>query len=307
MAGSQGGLTASIRRKLQDGKTPEEIVQELVAGGLTEVSAQRFVDRAVAEHASAPPLPEAPPAPQQGDSLDQFIQTKQAEAEVVAEKTGRKTLAVASLLMCGGVAITTFSYMMADPGGRFTLMWGPVVFGALMWGQAVIRGLAQPRTFAWFTALGTAAAPVVLAVLALGFVLATAPSDEELLRMELAELAEEAGEESGARPRTVSNASGASDEPTAMELLVRIENTPSPTVQCRLIGQLADVQDADKEDVINGLMEQLDVVSDAVKVCIASAMTTLDRPTAIAIYESWQQGSNRGLKTKADRAMNDLR
>ena len=32
MAATTGGLTPSIRRKLQEGKTPEEIVQELVAG-----------------------------------------------------------------------------------------------------------------------------------------------------------------------------------------------------------------------------------------------------------------------------------
>jgi hypothetical protein len=55
MGESSGGLTTSIRRKLQDGKTPEEIVQELVARGLTELSAQRFVDRAIAEEASTAP------------------------------------------------------------------------------------------------------------------------------------------------------------------------------------------------------------------------------------------------------------
>lgn len=51
--GNSGGLTTKIRRQLQEGKTPEEVVQELVAGGLSELSAQRFVDRAIAEEASA--------------------------------------------------------------------------------------------------------------------------------------------------------------------------------------------------------------------------------------------------------------
>ena len=93
MAGTPGGLTASIRRKLQDGKTPEEIVQELVAGGLGQMSAQRFVDRAIAEDASAPPsAADCPNAPAPVDALDQFIQTKSAETEAENAKTGRASL-----------------------------------------------------------------------------------------------------------------------------------------------------------------------------------------------------------------------
>src|SRR5262245_59381120 len=130
MAGGPGGLTASIRRKLQQGMDPDEIVKELVAGGkLTENSAQRFVDRAVAEHASAPelaPLPE-PGAP--ADSHDQFAQPTAAHTEPAAESTGGASLWVASALMCGGVLITGVSYIMAEPGERYTLMWGPIAFG----------------------------------------------------------------------------------------------------------------------------------------------------------------------------------
>ena len=59
MAGTPGGLTASIRRDLHDGKTPDEIVLTLVARGLTEVSAHRFVDRALAENAGEAPPPAA--------------------------------------------------------------------------------------------------------------------------------------------------------------------------------------------------------------------------------------------------------
>src|SRR5262245_19785 len=126
MAATPGGLTATIRRKLHDGKSPDEIVQELVAGGLGQASAQRFVDRALAEDATAPPLPPLPPVtdtPAPVDDLDQFIQTKTAETEAENAKTGRKSLWVASALMCGGIAITGISYIMAEPGQRFTLMW----------------------------------------------------------------------------------------------------------------------------------------------------------------------------------------
>src|SRR5688572_31947085 len=160
MAAPTGGLTTSIPRKLQEGRTPDEIVQELVAGGLGQVSAQRFVDRALAEDASAAPLPPAPPLPDQAadapaDGLDQFIQTKTAETQAENAKTGRGSLWAGSLLMCGGILITGFSYIMADPGERFTLMWGPVAFGFLIWGQSVLKGFANFRTFAWFSAVAS--------------------------------------------------------------------------------------------------------------------------------------------------------
>jgi hypothetical protein len=117
MAGTQGGLTTSIRRKLQDGKTPEEIIQELVAGGLTELSAQRFVDRAVAEDSSAPALPPLSQSPEGIDSVDQFGQTVvQPEADTVPVTTGRKRLLIASMVMFAAVAIAGISYVMAEPG-----------------------------------------------------------------------------------------------------------------------------------------------------------------------------------------------
>ena len=182
MAAAPGGLTANIRRKLQEGKTPEEIVKELVAGGLGQSSAQRFVDRALAEDAAAPPLPPgagtpaAPAAP--ADSLDQFIQTKTAETEAESAQTGSKSLWVASALMCGGILITGISFIMADEGEQFTLMWGPVVFGFFLWGKSVLGGLANFRKFAWFSAIGSLAAPVVLAILLLGIAVASAPTEE---------------------------------------------------------------------------------------------------------------------------------
>jgi hypothetical protein len=154
MAAAPGGLTANIRRKLQEGKSPDEIVKELVAGGLGQGSAQRFVDRALLEDAAAVPMPPvadaaAPPA----DGLDQFIQTKTAETEAENAKTGQKSLWVASALMCGGILITGISFIMADEGEQFTLMWGPVVFGFFLWGKSVVGGLANIRKFAWFSAI----------------------------------------------------------------------------------------------------------------------------------------------------------
>src|SRR5688572_25136882 len=177
MAATPGGLTATIRRKLKDGKTPDEVVQELVAGGLGKASAQRFVDRALAEDAPAASLPPAPPMPDHAadapaDGLDQFIQVKTAETEAENAKTGTRQLWIACALMCAGIAITGFSYVTAEPGERYTLMWGPVAFGFFLWGKSVVQGFANARSFAWVSAAASIALPVVLTVVTLG-VLAT--------------------------------------------------------------------------------------------------------------------------------------
>src|SRR5687767_1572299 len=57
MSVGPGGLSASIRQQLADGRSIEEIVNDLVAGGLSRTSAQRFVDREMA--ATPPPAPDA--------------------------------------------------------------------------------------------------------------------------------------------------------------------------------------------------------------------------------------------------------
>jgi hypothetical protein len=212
MAASTGGLTTSIRRKLQEGRTPEAVVQELVAGGLGQVSAQRFVDRALAEAASADPLPEASPVPDQAaapaDGLDQFIQTKTAETEAESAKTGRGSLWAGSLLMCGGVLITGISYIMADAGERYTLMWGPIAFGFFLWGKSVLQGFANFRTFAWFSAVASIIVPVALTVVLFGIAVAVEPTEEEL-PLEMAEEADSPASSEPPAAETVSTSAGA--------------------------------------------------------------------------------------------------
>ena len=53
MATNGASLTLSIRIKLQEGKNADEIVRELTDRGMSEGSAQRFVDRALAENAAS--------------------------------------------------------------------------------------------------------------------------------------------------------------------------------------------------------------------------------------------------------------
>ena len=158
---------------------PEDIVKELTATGMSALSAQRFVDRAQLEQQSAPPLPSLPAASAPADGLDQFIQTKTAETTVAEAQTGRKALWVASAMMCVGVLITGVSFIMANEGESFTLMWGPVVFGFFLWAKTVVAGLSDVRRFAWFSAIGALLAPIILTVVLFAAAVATTPMDDE--------------------------------------------------------------------------------------------------------------------------------
>lgn len=268
MAGAPSGLTASIRQKLHDGKTPDDIVQDLVDGGLTKVSAQRFVDRVLAEYDPNAPLPALsdtaaqPPA----DSLDQFIQTKAAETEAANAKTGRKSLWVASALMCSGVLITGVSYVMADVGERFTFMWGPIAFGFFLWGKTVIQGFTNARTFAWFSALGSVVVPAALAVILLGAAIASVPAEEEVVA-ETSSVSPVINPAAMAAPAT----SGA-----VMNMIVRFENTVEPTVQCEIAHQLVTAKGDDAVDAVDGLMEHYDEVPPQVQGCIRDTVSKLD-------------------------------
>ena len=276
MAGAPGGLTASIRRKLQEGKTPDAIVQDLVAGGMSHTSAQRFVDRALAEDASAPPLPPITETTAPVDELDRFIQTKTAETEAEHAKTGQKALWVASALMCGGIAITGVSYIMAEPGQRFTLMWGPVAFGFLLWGKSVLQGFGNVRTFAWVSAGGSIAAPVVLAVVLLGVAAAAEPTEEELVRAEIAEAMEKAGARpQGSDAQTVANRAD-EDEREVFVWLTQFEESDSPAAQCDATAKLANMDGEDAVDAVDGLMEHYEDVDERVQTCIRDAVTKLD-------------------------------
>lgn len=281
MAATTGGLSTSIRRKLQEGRTPEEIVQELVVGGLGQVSAQRFVDRALAENASSAPLPPPPPEPMPdqadapADGLDQFIQTKTAETEAANAKTGRASLWAGSMLMCGGVLITGISYIMADAGERYTLMWGPVAFGFFLWGKSVLQGFANFRTFAWFSAVASIIVPLALTVVMFGIAVVNEPTEEEIFQAQLAEAMEKAGARDGGGAQTVANRDTA-DVPEVMRLLGQFEESDSPAVQCDAANKLAQMQGDEAVDAVDGLMEHYEFADARVQTCIRRTVTKLD-------------------------------
>jgi len=321
MAGAPGGLTASIRRKLQEGRTPEEIVQELVAGGLGQVSAQRFVDRALAEDASGAPLPPASPPPfvpvegsaaQDGsapaDALDEFIQTRTAETQAAEAKVGRKTLWVGSILMCSGIVITAVSYLMAEPGQRYTLMWGPVAFGLLVWGKAVIGGFANARTFAWFSAAASIALPLVLTVVTLGVVAATEPEPLQINSSE-ARVAEAmkskttSAERYAAMRKADHDAFEARRASLDVDGLLALWDEAADKDKCDFAMQMLRYTGEHRQWLAGELASRIHGSSESVMICNARAALELDWDTGAAIYHQWQNSDNPRLKSAATIAM----
>ena len=316
MAAAPGGLTASIRRKLQDGSTPEEIIQELVAGGMGQVSAQRFVDRALAENGPAPQM--APPpvlaetseAPRQGDALDQFIQVKRAETLAAEEKVGRKALWVTSALMCGGIAITAGSYMAADAGERYTVMWGPVAVGFALWAKTLLGGFSNPRSFAWFSAVASGAAPIVLAMALLGIIAATEPSEEELRQAQLAGIIEKATDDEGAGAQNVASRSSVDASHLDIEGLLahwddasELDELDATRLKCDFALQMSAYTGEHRQWLANELAARIEDANDQVKMCNASAILRLDPQIGAGIYQQWRSGANGRLKSAANIAM----
>ena len=179
--------------------------------------------------------------------------------------------------MCGGIAITGFSYIMAEPGQRFTLMWGPVAFGFLLWGKSVLQGFGNARTFAWFSAGGSIAAPVVLAVVLLGVAAASRadPKRNCSARRSRKRWKRPARGRKVAGAQTVANRADA-DEREVFVWLTQFEESDTPAVQCDATAKLANMKGEDAVDAVDGLMEHYEYVDEHVQTCIRDAVTKLD-------------------------------
>lgn len=130
------GVAEQIQEQLRQGRTPEEILDLLKGKGLSEANARKFLERAQAAVASgaAAPVPVASrspasaPAGPRPDAADE-------------DDTGDGTwpMATGAFFFLIGTLGTGLTYVLAKPGGKFTFLYGAILWGAF----SFIRGLAR--------------------------------------------------------------------------------------------------------------------------------------------------------------------
>lgn len=97
-------------QQLGAGVAPSQVINELVAGGLTQPDAQLVV-RQLRQH-----------------------QTK------AKQEAGKKNMLHGALWCLGGLAVTIFSYQAAaSGGGSYVVAWGAVIFGAIQFFQGLFQ------------------------------------------------------------------------------------------------------------------------------------------------------------------------
>lgn len=103
---------------LEDGLSPAQVEDELIAQGTHPTQARAVVD-SLGDYAAA-----------------------QAEAQAVSDGgsgAGQGDLLVGGLFLVGGLVLTAVTYAAASGGGTYLLAWGPMLFGLLR----IMRGLAR--------------------------------------------------------------------------------------------------------------------------------------------------------------------
>ncbi len=101
-------------QQLNAGVAPSQVIQELVAGGLTKEDAAAVVR-----------------------------QMRQAQSKEKQE-AGRKNMLYGALWCIGGLAVTFFSYQSATTGGgKYVIAWGAVIFGAIQFFQGLGQSISE--------------------------------------------------------------------------------------------------------------------------------------------------------------------
>jgi hypothetical protein len=156
-------LSARIRSDVEQGRPRDEIVASLLERGLSQASAERFVDRAIAAHEAGPVSPPATPASATEDEED---------------AGGRGSLISGAFWLSVGCSVTGITYLLAKPGGKYTVMYGAVVVGLVAFGRGLMRfwSIRPEPPFPWKAVSIAALVPLIGMVVLVGFVKGRAAS-----------------------------------------------------------------------------------------------------------------------------------
>lgn len=137
-------MTTSVTRELQAGRSDDDILANLRARGLSERSARGFLERAKLQRAAGKP---ESPAGEAGRTPER-------------EENGRWQIVGGAFWFSLGVVVTGASYLFAEPGGKYVLAYGAIVFGLVDLARGFGKWTDQPEPFPWLGASLAALAPV---------------------------------------------------------------------------------------------------------------------------------------------------
>jgi hypothetical protein len=150
---TQLGVSASIQMDLDAGTPPEEIVQALMKRGLSQPTAQRFVDKALQQRSSPVAGPAAMPQ----------------EDAAKPKSSGAGDLISGAFWASLGCTVTATTYLMAKPGGTYTIAYGAVIVGLIALARGLTRWWATSRQFPVVSVLAVLAVPPLGAAAIVGY------------------------------------------------------------------------------------------------------------------------------------------
>lgn len=147
------GIAERIHQALVAGKSPENVVQDLVTGGLSRPTAERFVARALAQQSRTPA---------------RTLATPSEPPEPTEDAGGRGALVSGAFWFSLGSTVTLATYLLAAPGQRFTVAYGAVVAGLFAFGRGIKRWSEVSQPFPWLAVLAAMAVPPIGATALVG-------------------------------------------------------------------------------------------------------------------------------------------
>jgi len=170
----ENGLAQSVRRRLDDGVPADTVIEELVAKGLSRATAQRFVDRALAE---GPPLLQTPTTPADWIPTERIPSMRSSDETVslndlmrspdqVAESQAFNDLWRGMIVTSLGLAFTMLTFTFSNR----PQLWVGLIGGGIWWlGRGIVRCTKLDGPFPWTRVLAACATPIVTTVVLLGY------------------------------------------------------------------------------------------------------------------------------------------
>jgi hypothetical protein len=305
MSNDSKSLSATVRRQLHDGMPPAMVVEELVGRGLSRVTAERFVERALAEGespASNTSRGDRVAAPPPAVSSREPHATTDTGSVSLQDATG--DLIRGGLSLAAGIAIIMLSAH--TPRGR--LLVGLVIWPLWMFGRGVYRCTQLDEPFPLHRVLLAAAIPACV-LIALGVypgsqkihdlirVSAEKRAAADEARTREAQQEARAAQEKKDRQAAMAAAWAASPTGRTARALEQIREG-DPAAQCEGVLELGRLEAHDRTTLLESVAKSESARH--ARACAAQALVTLGAThRVLPLYMTWAAGTDPDLRRAA--------